>query len=136
MFYVNVATCVLALVGWIMLLVTNGVEGNKLENAGVAIALGIIGVLLIAGGTFASLKFGSQHFITAAIRLLGLVCVMIMVLFLVMGRAETAAAALTYEGNEGLTVQAFYTAVVSGVFSLVAVLAIIVTSFFTTEKKI
>lgn len=135
-FYINVAACVLALLGWIMVLVTNGIDGYGLDNAGVSIALGIIAVLLIAGGTLASLKFGSQHYITAIAKLAALVCIMIMVLFVILDRAGIAAAAVTYEKVNPVVQQVFMTAVVSLVFSIIAAIALCVTAFFTTEKKI
>lgn len=136
-FFLNAGAGLFALIAWILFMVSNGISADYVvNNGGTAITVGIISVLLIAAGTFASIKFGSQHFITAFLKLAGLACLMVMVAILLMDRAVLAASLFTFAGTGNATGwAAFYTAVVSIVLGLLAVFVLIATAFMNNKKK-
>ena len=53
-FYFKAAALVLAFVAWIILLVSSGIAGYPMARGGLAIAFGIIAVLMIGGSMFMS----------------------------------------------------------------------------------
>ena len=64
-FWFNAVAAVLSLVALILFAVTNGTQGYSVYNGGLGIALSVLGLIAVCGMTVSSLKFGSQHFLTA-----------------------------------------------------------------------
>lgn len=135
-FYLNVAAGVLALIGWIIFLVTNGTAGYAVVGGATGITLGILAVLLIAAATYASIKFGAQHYITAALKLVALVFLMVAIGVLLGDRANLASGLFTWDSGNSLGWSVFSTSVTCGVFLLLSVIVLIVSAFFNNTKKI
>ena len=135
MFWINVATVVLALVGWVMYMVTNSVEGHAFANSAMGLAFGIIAVVLVAAGAFTTVKFGSQNIITFVVKTAALVLIMVAVAIVLADRAVTIVNLMTWDNENTVAWNAFYTTVVSVAFYLVAVFTIIATAFMDNKKE-
>ena len=125
---------VLALVGWVLLLVTNGVAGFAVDNGGLAIGLGLVAAALCCAGAFAAEKFGAQNVITAAVKVCALALIMVVIGVLIADRANLASGLFTWDSHNSVGWTAFSTAVASIVFFLLAVVAHIVSAFQTGKK--
>lgn len=133
-FYINAAACVLALIGWIVYLVTNATPGYAIMGGGTGIALGIIAVLLIVCVTFTSAKFGPQHIITAVIKLAALALLMGTFGVLMSDRAGLASSLFTWDSHNEVGWGVFYTSIASAVFLLLSSLALIINAFIDSKK--
>ena len=133
-FYLNVAAGLLALIGWIIYLVTNATAGYAIVGGGVGIALGLLAVLMIAGAAYTSIRFGAQHYITAAIKIAAMVFVMVTLGVLLLDRVGLASSLLTWDSHNALGWSVFNTSIVCAVFLLLSAITLIVCAFFKNEK--
>jgi hypothetical protein len=135
-FYLNVIAAVLTLVAAIIYIATNATRGYAVINGGMGIAFVIIALLLIVGGTYLSLKFGSQHFLKAIADVLAIVLICVAFGVLLSDRVGIASSLFTWDSHNANGWAAFYSSIVCLVFMLLAVLVIIVNAFFDNSKKV
>lgn len=133
-FWMDSAAGVLALVGAILFMVTNATAGYAVQSGGLGIALGVIAVLLIGGCVFLSSKFGSQHFLTAAVKFVAIVLLCVVFGVLLSDRAGLASSLFTWDSHNQVGWGAFYVSVASVVFLLLSVFTLIAGAFFDNRK--
>lgn len=134
-FWLSAAACLLALIGAILFIATNATAGYSVLNGGFGIAMAIIAVILIAGGGLATVKFGPQHYITAAVKLIALVLLCVALGVLINDRAGLAADILTWDSHNALGKRVFATSVVALVFILLSAVTLIVCAFLDGKKQ-
>jgi len=134
-FWLSAAACLLALIGAIIFIATNATAGYAVLNGGLGIAMAIIGAVLIAGGAYLTMKFGAQHYITAAVKLVALVLLCVALGVLINDRAGLVADLFTWDSHNALGWSVFSTSVVAMVFILLSVVTLIVCAFFGDKKQ-
>lgn len=134
-FWLDAAAGVLALVGAILFIVTNATAGYAVELGALGIAFGIIAVLLLAGCAYSQIKFGSQHFITAAVKLVALVLLCVALGVLLSNRAGLAADLFTWDSGNEVGWGVFAVSVASLVFIILSVVTLIVSGFLDNRKE-
>ncbi len=134
-FYLTAAAGVLALVGAILFAVTNATAGFAVMSGALGIALGFIAVAAIAGCAYCTAKFGSQHFITAAVKLVALVLLFASFGILLSDRVGLASSLFTWDSHNEVGWSAFYVSITSVVFVIVSVITLIVGSFLDNKKE-
>jgi hypothetical protein len=134
-FYLDVAAGVLSLVAAILFIATNAARGFAVLNGGMGIAFAVIGLVLIAGGAYLSIRFGAQHFLTAIVKLVALVFLCLAIGVLLSDRVGLASSLFTWDSHNSAGWSAFYSSVVSIIFMLLAVIVLIVNAFLDNKKK-
>ena len=81
------------------------------------------------------MKFGSQNIITFVVKTAALVLIMVAVAIVLADRAVTIVNLMTWDNENTVAWNAFYTTVVSVAFYLVAVFTIIATAFMDNKKE-
>lgn len=132
--WINAAAAVLALIGMIVLFVSNGTPGYAIMGGGGAIACIIIAFVAILGCAFCCIKFGSQHFITAVLRVASIVLVCVCLGIILSDRVGIAANVLTWDSANTVAWGALTSSIVAVVFMLLAVIVLIVTGFMEGKK--
>ena len=135
-FWLNVATVALALVGAIILMVTNGTTGYALENAEIGIAFAVISVAMIAAATFTSYKFGEQSVYTTVLKLVALVLISVERIVLVNSRAELVTGLLSWDAHNTLGWSVFNTSLAAIIILVIANILLIVSGFLGNKKKV
>jgi hypothetical protein len=134
-FYLNVVACILSLVASILFIASNATRGYAVLNGGAGIAFAVLAVLLIAGGAFLSIKFGSQHYLTAIVKLVALVFLCLAMGILLSDRVGLASSLFTWDSHNSVGWGAFYSSVVCIIFILLSVIILIVNAFFDNRKN-
>lgn len=134
-FYLSAAACLLALVGFIVFIVTNGTAGYEIPNGTLGIVLGVASVAATAAAAYTHAHSGAQSPVTVALKLIALACIMGTLGILIADRAGLASAIFTYDSGNAVGWGVFYTSVVSMVFLLLSVILLIVTGFMEGKNK-
>lgn len=135
-FYLNVVAAMLVLAAMIALLISNGVSGYALNNSAGAITAAVFALLAAIAVAVTGLKFGNQHIITFVLRVVVIALAMYAVCELTNSRTTVAGALWTWDKNNPIAQNALNTAIVSGVFYVLAILPALVCAFFNGNNKI
>lgn len=132
--YLYFSAALFSLLGFIFLLVTNGVQGNGLgSNVGLAITFSVFALLLSFAAPILSIKFGDKPWIVllflAVIALQGFLFG-----YIILNRVELISSLFTWDSNNSLGWNAFYTSIVDIVFYILSSLLISVGMFFPQIK--
>lgn len=133
-FWFNAAATLFALLGAILLMVTNGTPGYALEMAEIGIAFAILAVLAAAGGALLSKKFGAVHPVPSAVGIAAVVFNVVAVAVLILGRANLAASLFTFDAYNNIGWGVFSVSVASMVFFVLSSVALMVGAFFGDKK--
>lgn len=133
-FYFSALAALFAVIGVIMLIVTNTVGGYAVPYGGLLIFTGILSVLLIGGGAYAISRFGAKPIIIFAI-FLALVLMMLAVGILLRYRLDVASALFTWDPENEVAWKAFNTGVVCVVFYLIASITLTISAFLKQGPK-
>lgn len=134
-FWLNIATGVLALVGAIILIVTNGTTGYALENAGLGITFAVISLVLVAVATFTSYKYGEHSIYTTVLKLIILGLISVEIAVLVSSRAELVTGLLSWDSHNALGWSVFNTSLAGIILLVLANIVLIVSGFLGAKKK-
>ena len=134
-FWLSIAAGMFAVIGAIIMIVTNMTAGYVIINGTMGIAMALIAVALIAAGCYATYKLGAENYITAAVRLVALVLLMVAFGVLLGDRVGLAADLLTWDSHNALGWSVFYTSVAAMVFILLSALVLVVCAFFKGNKS-
>lgn len=124
---------VFSVVAFILLLVSNSVQGNAIDGIGMGIAFGIIGMFASFASVFVSIKYPRQIW-APIVHLVAVACFGVLFAFILLNRVELAAAVFSYDSNNSLAWTAFTTGVVAIVLYAVASLLITIGMFFLQYK--
>ena len=133
-FWFSAAATLFALLGAILLMVTNGTPGYALGMAGAGIAFAILAVLASAGSAFLSEKFGATHFTTSVAGIAAVVFNVVAISVLILGRANLAASLFTFDAYNNIGWGVVSVSVASMVFFVLSALALMVGAFFGDKK--
>ena len=131
-FYISIIALALALVAWIVLIISNAVVGYPLQNGGMAIALGVIALIAMALGLLLSVKGGGA--LSDVLVFVSFVLIAVAMALTLAGRVELASGLFTWDPNNELGWNAFNTAVTSIAIYCVAEVALIVSAFLPEKK--
>ena len=132
--YILCGAAILALVGLIVGAISNGIEGYAIQNFGLTVAFSIISIVLAAGVAFSAIKFGNQHFISAAGRVAIILLLAFGLTFIISNRVEVVST-LSWDRDNQATVAAWNTGLTSVIFFVLADIAFIVSGFFGDKEK-
>ena len=132
--YLLCGAAILALAGLIVGIMSNGIEGYDIANFGLTIAFSIISIVLAGGVAFSAIKFGNQHFISAAGRVAIIILLAIGLAFIITNRVEVVSM-LSWDRDNQAIVNAWNTGLVSVILFVVADLVVIVSGFFGDKAK-
>lgn len=133
-FYIGAISAVVAFVGMIMLVVSNGINGYALENAGLAIAFSVITFLLAIGIVVCAVMFGEQNAVTATLRLAFIIFSLTVITLLILSGAMLFSALISWDEFNTVGWEAFNSSLASIILYFVSVLAFIVCAFFNGGK--
>lgn len=131
-FYISVVAFVLTLVAWIIMLVSNAVVGYSLQNAALSITFGVISLVVMAAGIVLSFKL---NLISDILMFIAFILVGVALSLTLADRVYLASGLFTWDHDNALGWQAFYTALTSVVFYLVTEVALIVAAFMSGKKE-
>ena len=134
-FWFNAVAAVLSLVALILFAVTNGTQGYSVYNGGLGIALSVLGLIAVCGMTVSSLKFGSQHFLTAVLRVATIVFLFAAFGILLSDRVGLASSLFTWDSHNTIGWGALYNSIACAIMLLVAVILLTVNAFLNSEKN-
>ena len=133
-FWFNASATLFALLGAILLMVTNGTPGYALGMAGAGIAFAILAVLASAGSVALLRKFGATHPATSVTGIAAVVFNVVAISVLILGRANLAASLFTFDAYNNIGWGVFSVSVASMVFFVLSALGLIVGAFFDDKK--
>lgn len=133
-FYVGAFAFITALVGLIVMCISNSTPGYGLDNVGAGIALAVVALVAIAASVAAGCKVGSQNPVTALLRVAAVVLAMFAAGVVISGRVVLLSSLMTFDSNEvGWT--AFNTSLTAVIFIVISVISVIVAAFLRGEKQ-
>lgn len=132
-FFMQVAAFVLALVGIIVVAVSNGTENYSIPSANLVFLFGIMGLILSACTPLVSLKFGNDHILAFLVRALAMAFISVCLCIVITNRVEVAGT-FSFDRENTAAIFAFTSAMVAVGFLLVADIALIVSSFFSKKQ--
>ena len=134
-FYLYIGAGVLAAIGMILYIVTNGIEGYAMNGGGIGIGAVILSVLLAIACAWATKKYNAQHYLTAGLGYGTIAAIMVAMSILISDRAVLASELFTWNSSNTVGWSAFNTGVASAVVLLVAVIIIIVNAFLDNKQE-
>ncbi len=132
-FYVGVFAFVTALVGLIVMCVSNSTPGYGLDNFGSGVALAAVALVVIAASVAAGLKFGNQNFVTAVLRVAAVLLAMFAAGVVISGRVVLLSSLMTFDSNE-VGWSAFNTSLTAVIFIVISVISVIVAAFLNGKR--
>ena len=133
-FWFGSAAALLALIGACIFISTNSTAGYSIIGGNGAIAAAFIAAVLFAAGAYLTVKFGSQHYFTAAAKLAALVLICVALGVMLNDRVGLIADLFTWDSHNALGWSVFDTSVAAMVFMLLSAVAVIISAFFGDKK--
>lgn len=125
---------ILSLVGTIIFIISNVVDGYAIDNGGFGITIGFLSFLLVCGAVYSSHQFGSQHCVTAILKLVSLILMFIDILLIVLTRGSTVAAVFMYDQTNVIAWKAVNTSIASAAVMLVSIILLVIAAFQDNKK--
>lgn len=133
-FWIDAVSAVMALVMAIVFIVISATPSYGLSGEGMCVALSIITFILISASAYLSVKAGSQHCLTAIVRVVALVLLCVLLYTLVAGRVDLISALFSWDSYNEIGWKTFYISVVCLAFLLLSLVTLIVSAFVRSEK--
>jgi hypothetical protein len=133
-FYIGAFAFITALIGLIVMCVSNSTPGYGLDNFGTGIALAAVALVVIATSVAAGFKFGNQNPATAVFRVAAVLLAMFAAGVVISGRVVLLSSLMTFDSNE-VGWSAFNTSLTAVIFIVISVISVIVAAFLRGEKQ-
>lgn len=133
-FWLSLLAAIFIIIGLIVMLVSNGVNGYAMKNIGIFVAVAVVAILLLAASEILAIKFGDRPWLIAFTAVIvALICLVLG--FVLINRVDVASAVWTWDKGNARGEAAWNTAVISVVFYLLAAASITVSAFFRHPVK-
>lgn len=133
-FWLSLLAAIFIIIGLIVMLVSNGVNGYAMKNIGIFVVAAVVAILLLAAMEILAIKFGDRPWLIAFTAVIvALICLVLG--FVLINRVDVASAVWTWDKGNARGEMAWNTAVISVVFYLLAAASITVSAFFRHPVK-
>ena len=133
-FYLNLAACLLLIVGFILAIVSNAKPGFSYANATSVMIFSAVGLIAFLASVFCELKFGTHHMITFFVKWIAVLAVSIAFCLIAETRISNAGNLLSWDTENKVGLSALYNGFAAIILYVASVVLFIVTTFIKEKK--